>query len=104
MVRRALIPDKPSAAPVCRASRSSLQEPVHILDSLGCCIAALGAGPVQACREHVAEFGGTVLGFQGKHAESIDCLQQALAIRVRTLGPDHPLVRLQDMRARLARG
>ncbi|HXA77584.1 MAG TPA: MmgE/PrpD family protein, partial [Candidatus Acidoferrales bacterium] len=25
----------------------------------GCCIAALGAGPVQACREQVAEFGGT---------------------------------------------
>ncbi|EEF58839.1 MmgE/PrpD family protein [Pedosphaera parvula] len=33
--------------------------PIHILDSLGCCIAALGAGPVQACREQVAEFGGT---------------------------------------------
>src|SRR6202451_2237627 len=31
--------------------------PIHILDSLGCCIAALGAGPVQACREQVAEFG-----------------------------------------------
>jgi hypothetical protein len=28
-------------------------------DSLGCCIAALGAGPIQACREQVAEFGGT---------------------------------------------
>src|SRR6201982_2224420 len=35
------------------------QLPVHILDSLGCCIAALGAGPIQACREQVAEFGGT---------------------------------------------
>ena len=33
--------------------------PIHILDSLGCCIAALGAGPVQACREQVADFGGT---------------------------------------------
>jgi 2-methylcitrate dehydratase len=32
--------------------------PIHILDSLGCCIAALGAGPVLACREQVAEFGG----------------------------------------------
>jgi hypothetical protein len=32
---------------------------VHILDLLGCCIAALGAGPVQACREQAAEFGGT---------------------------------------------
>src|SRR6202522_1197427 len=35
------------------------QLPIHILDSLGCCIAALGAGPVQACREQVAEFGGS---------------------------------------------
>jgi 2-methylcitrate dehydratase len=33
--------------------------PIHILDSLGCCIAALGAGPVEACHEQVAEFGGT---------------------------------------------
>jgi 2-methylcitrate dehydratase len=33
--------------------------PIHILDSLGCCIAALGAGPIQACREQVAEFGGS---------------------------------------------
>src|ERR1700740_2257615 len=32
---------------------------IHILDSLGCCIAALGAGPIQACREQVDEFGGT---------------------------------------------
>ncbi len=31
---------------------------IHILDSLGCCIAALGAPPVQACREQVADFGG----------------------------------------------
>src|ERR1700726_3320483 len=38
---------------------SRRQLPIHILDSLGCCIAALGAGPVQACREQVAEFGGT---------------------------------------------
>src|ERR1700745_3873079 len=38
---------------------SRKQLPVHILDSLGCCIAALGAGPVQACREQIAEFGGT---------------------------------------------
>jgi 2-methylcitrate dehydratase len=37
---------------------SRRQLPIHILDSLGCCIAALGAGPVQACREQVAEFGG----------------------------------------------
>ena len=39
------------------ASRAQL--PVHILDSLGCCIAALGAGPVTACRRQVADFGGT---------------------------------------------
>jgi 2-methylcitrate dehydratase len=38
---------------------SRRQLPIHILDSLGCCIAALGAGPIQACREQVAEFGGT---------------------------------------------
>src|SRR5260221_13685829 len=38
------------------ASRKQL--PIHILDSLGCCIAGLGAGPIQACREQVAEFGG----------------------------------------------
>src|SRR6202045_3628660 len=48
-----------------RASFADLSEearrqlPIHILDSLGCCIAALGAGPVQACREQVAEFGGS---------------------------------------------
>jgi 2-methylcitrate dehydratase len=41
------------------SAESRKQLPVHILDSLGCCIAALGAGPVQACREQVAEFGGT---------------------------------------------
>src|ERR1700692_3249663 len=41
------------------SSQSRAQLPVHILDSLGCCIAALGAGPVQACREQIAEFGGT---------------------------------------------
>src|SRR6478609_4830861 len=40
------------------SSESRRQLPVHILDSLGCCIAALGAGPVQACREQIAEFGG----------------------------------------------
>jgi 2-methylcitrate dehydratase len=41
------------------STESRRQLPIHILDSLGCCIAALGAGPVQACREQVAEFGGT---------------------------------------------
>jgi 2-methylcitrate dehydratase len=41
------------------SSESRRQLPTHILDSLGCSIAALGAGPVQACREQVAEFGGT---------------------------------------------
>jgi 2-methylcitrate dehydratase len=39
------------------ASRAQL--PIHILDSLGCCIAALGAAPVEACRQQVADFGGT---------------------------------------------
>ena len=38
---------------------SRKQLPIHILDSLGCSIAALGAGPVEACREQVADFGGT---------------------------------------------
>src|ERR1700720_42640 len=37
---------------------SRRQLPIHILDSLGCCIAALEAGPIQACREQVTEFGG----------------------------------------------
>jgi 2-methylcitrate dehydratase len=41
------------------SAESRRQLPVHILDSLGCCIAALGAGPVVACREQVAEFGGS---------------------------------------------
>jgi 2-methylcitrate dehydratase len=38
---------------------SRTQLPIHILDSLGCCIAALGAGPIQACRQQVTDFGGT---------------------------------------------
>jgi 2-methylcitrate dehydratase len=38
--------------------QSRRQLPVHILDSLGCCIAALGAGPIEACRAQVADFGG----------------------------------------------
>jgi 2-methylcitrate dehydratase PrpD len=38
---------------------SRKQLPVHILDSLGCRIAALGAAPVEACREQVTDFGGT---------------------------------------------
>src|ERR1700728_1159850 len=41
------------------SAESCRQLPIHILDSLGCSIAALGSGPVQACREQVAEFGGT---------------------------------------------
>ncbi|MFZ2076327.1 MAG: MmgE/PrpD family protein, partial [Xanthobacteraceae bacterium] len=40
------------------SAQSRRQLPVHILDSLGCCIAALGAGPVEACRAQVADFGG----------------------------------------------
>jgi 2-methylcitrate dehydratase len=38
---------------------SRRQLPIHILDSLSCSIAALGAGPVDACRAQVAEFGGS---------------------------------------------
>jgi 2-methylcitrate dehydratase len=41
------------------SAESRRQIPIHILDSLGCSIAALGAGPVEACREQVAEFGGS---------------------------------------------
>src|SRR5580693_6096954 len=41
------------------SSESRKQLPIHVLDSLGCCIAALGAGPIKACREQVAEFGGS---------------------------------------------
>jgi 2-methylcitrate dehydratase len=40
------------------SAESRQQLPVHILDSLGCCIAALGAGPIEACRAQVADFGG----------------------------------------------
>jgi 2-methylcitrate dehydratase len=41
------------------SAESRRQLPIHILDSLSCSIAALGAGPVEACREQVAEFGGS---------------------------------------------
>jgi 2-methylcitrate dehydratase len=37
---------------------SRRQLPIHILDSLACCIAALGDSPVNACRDQVKEFGG----------------------------------------------
>jgi 2-methylcitrate dehydratase len=37
---------------------SRRQLPIHILDCLACCLAALGAGPVSACRDQVGEFGG----------------------------------------------
>src|SRR5271154_849428 len=40
------------------SAKSRRQLPIHILDCLGCCIAALGAGPVEACRAQVADFGG----------------------------------------------
>src|SRR6201994_237885 len=45
-----------SFADLSAQSRKAL--PVHILDSLGCSIAALGAGPIEACRAQVADFGG----------------------------------------------
>ena len=41
------------------SAESRRQLPIHILDSLACSIAALGAGPVDACRAQVTEFGGT---------------------------------------------
>ena len=41
------------------SAESRRQLPIHILDSLGCCIAALGAGPVDACRAQVETFGAT---------------------------------------------
>lgn len=41
-------------------SQESIEQiPIHILDSLGCQIAALGAGPVNACHDQVKEFGST---------------------------------------------
>jgi 2-methylcitrate dehydratase len=40
------------------STQSRKELPVHILDSIGCCIAALGAGPIEACRAQVADFGG----------------------------------------------
>src|ERR1700720_2406143 len=40
------------------SAESRRQLPIHILDSLGCCIAALGAGPVEACHAQVTDFGG----------------------------------------------
>src|SRR5246500_419362 len=40
------------------SAESRRQLPIHILDSLGCSIAALEAGPIEACREQVTEFGG----------------------------------------------
>ena len=35
------------------SAQSRQQLPVHILDCLACSIAALGAGPVSACRDQV---------------------------------------------------
>jgi 2-methylcitrate dehydratase len=40
------------------SSESRRQLPVHILDCLACSISALGAGPVNACRDQVRDFGG----------------------------------------------
>src|SRR6201994_1476872 len=41
------------------SAESRTQLPIHILDSLACCMAALGAAPIEACHQQVAEFGGT---------------------------------------------
>ena len=55
------------------SAESRRQLPIHILDSVACCIAALGAAPIEACREQVAEFGGgspcTLIG--GSQANAI---------------------------------
>src|ERR1700735_3646066 len=40
------------------SAMSRKELPVHILDCLGCSISALGAGPVNACRDQVKDFGG----------------------------------------------
>src|SRR6202453_3267091 len=40
------------------SAQSRTELPVHILDCLGCSIAALGADPVSACRDQVRDFGG----------------------------------------------
>jgi 2-methylcitrate dehydratase len=40
------------------SAESRQQLPIHILDCLACCLAAPGAGPVNACRDQVREFGG----------------------------------------------
>jgi len=40
-------------------SQESIEQiPIHILDSIGCQIAALGAGPINACHDQITEFGG----------------------------------------------
>src|ERR1700681_552928 len=41
------------------SDESRRQLPNNILDSLGCCIAALGADPIEACWQHGAGFGGS---------------------------------------------
>src|SRR5450432_277759 len=41
------------------SAESRKQTPVSLPDSVGLFLGALGAGPVRACREQVAEFGGT---------------------------------------------
>src|ERR1700678_1397876 len=40
------------------SAQSRTELPVHILDCLACSISAFGAGPVNACREQVRDFGG----------------------------------------------
>src|ERR1700759_50641 len=41
------------------SAKARRQLPIYTLDSLACCIASLGAAPIKACHEQVAEFGGT---------------------------------------------
>lgn len=56
------------------SEESRKQIPVHILDSLGCQIAALGAGPVNACHDQVNEFGpsGSVPLIAGGTSNPVD--------------------------------
>ena len=55
------------------SAESKKQIPVHILDSLGCQIAALGAAPIDVCRHQVQEFagGGHVPLIAGGHANPV---------------------------------
>ena len=71
------------------SAQSRKQLPVHILDSLGCCIAALGAGPVEACRAQVADFGGDGPCRADRRRQSQPDLRGVLAYRASALRRFH---------------